>query len=93
MSQSDIDKKNIEFWDELCGTSLAKSLGITDHSAQSLERFDRFYFDMYPYLKKYFDMEKMQGLKVLEIGLRYGSLSQMLASKGCRYYGLDISLL
>lgn len=91
MSQSDIDKKNIDFWDELCGTSLAKALGITDHSAENLERFDRFYFDMYPYLKKYVDMEKLHGLKVLEIGLGYGSLSQMLASKGCTYYGLDIS--
>ncbi len=91
MSQSEIDEKNIEFWDELCGTSLAKSLGITDHSAESLERFDHFYFDMYPYLKKYIDMENLQGAKVLEIGLGYGSLSQMLASQGCIYYGLDIS--
>ncbi len=91
MSQSEIDAKNIEFWDELCSTSLAKALGITDHSAENLNRFDTYYFDMYPYLKKYVDMENLQGSKVLEIGLGYGSLSQLLASKGCDYYGLDIA--
>lgn len=30
--QSEIDEKNAEFWNELCGSSLARSLGITEVS-------------------------------------------------------------
>ena len=37
---------NKEFWNELCGTGLAKSLGIEDHSLSSIERFDNAYLDL-----------------------------------------------
>ena len=50
MNQAEIDSQNSEFWNELCGTQLAHSLGITDFSAPSLEKFDRYYLAMYPYL-------------------------------------------
>ncbi len=44
-----IDKANAEFWNELCGTTMARSLGITDHSLESLKRFDEAYLAFYPY--------------------------------------------
>src|SRR5215212_8161318 len=91
MIKNEVDDKNITFWDELCGTSLARALGITDHSPESLARFDMYYFDMYPYLKDYILKEDLKGLKVLEIGLGYGSLSQLLASRNCQFQGLDIA--
>src|SRR4051812_21685656 len=39
---------NARFWDELCGSALARSLGIADASRESLSRFDRAYLDLYP---------------------------------------------
>jgi SAM-dependent methyltransferase len=89
--QAIVDDQNAEFWNELCGTGLARSLGITDHSPDSLRRFDEAYIRTYPYLKRYVAQECLYGKRVLEIGLGYGTLGQMLASRGCRYYGLDIA--
>jgi hypothetical protein len=42
------------FWDELCGTNLARTLGISDASEESLARFDEAYFALYSYLLDYF---------------------------------------
>ncbi|MCK4624095.1 MAG: class I SAM-dependent methyltransferase [Phycisphaerae bacterium] len=89
LAQKDIDVQNRAFWDELCGTSLAKAIGATDHSLESLAKFDRAYLGFYPYLDSY--LRRMSGGKVLEIGLGYGTVAQKLASDGAEYYGLDIS--
>lgn len=86
-----IDAANAAFWDELCGSSLARELGITDRSAAALERFDRAYLDLYPYLLRHVPVDTMRGQAVLEIGLGYGTLSQRLAQVGAAYSGLDIS--
>lgn len=88
---TEIDKANREFWNELCGSAFAKYLGITDHSAKSLERFDKGYLDFYPYLLKHVKLEGMAGKKVLEIGLGYGTLGQKIAEAGADYIGLDIA--
>jgi SAM-dependent methyltransferase len=85
------DQTNEEFWNELCGTSLARSLGINDHSKESLERFDRAYLEFYPYLLKYVDLDYLGGRRVLEIGLGYGTLGQKIAEAGADYVGLDIA--
>lgn len=89
--QRDIDQKNSEFWDELCGSGLAKSLNINEITAESLHRFDDAYLGIYPYLSKYVLNENLTEKKVLEIGLGYGTLSQLIASTGCDYFGLDIA--
>jgi SAM-dependent methyltransferase len=88
---SSLDEANAAFWDELCGTSLALSLGIRDRSIESLKRFDRAYLAYYPYLLKYVPLRKMAGKNVLEIGLGYGTLSQQIAQAGASYHGLDIA--
>lgn len=90
MSES-IDKANAQFWDELCGSTLAKALGIKDNSPESLKLFDDWYLDFYPYLMKHAAVAKMQGKKVLEIGLGYGTLGQQIAAAGATYTGLDIA--
>jgi len=90
-SQQEIDRRNTEFWNELCGTNLALHLGIRDHSLESLARFDSAYFEFYPYLLPLAGLDRMFGKSVLEIGLGYGSLSRKLAQHCGRYSGLDIA--
>ena len=92
MPSSVIDRQNAEFWNELCGTGLACSLGITEPSIESLRRFDDAYLRFYPYLRKYVFPEDLKGKRVLEIGLGYGTLGQLLALQECRYFGIDIAL-
>ena len=86
-----IDRANAAFWDELCGSWLAVSLGIKEMTPDNLRRFDDAYFSLYPYLSEYFLRESLQGKKVLEIGLGYGTLGQALAEEECDYHGLDIA--
>jgi SAM-dependent methyltransferase len=92
MPPSAIDKQNAEFWNELCGTATARSLGITEPSSENLRRFDEWYMNYYPYLGRYVYSEDLKGKRVLEIGLGYGTLGQLLALQGCQYYGLDIAM-
>ncbi|MBR0801197.1 class I SAM-dependent methyltransferase [Bradyrhizobium jicamae] len=91
LDQNAIDKNNAAFWDELCGSSLAKSLDITDSSPASLKRFDDWYFAYYPYLFTYIPFKQLNGKDVLEVGLGYGTVSQRIAESGARYQGLDIA--
>ena len=88
--QAQVDAANAEFWNELCGTTFAQALGITDLSEDSLRRFDAAYLDFYPYLSGYVP-ESLAGQRVLEIGLGFGTLGQLLAARGADYFGLDIS--
>jgi SAM-dependent methyltransferase len=90
-AQTGIDAANAGFWEELCGTNLAREIGITDASPASLERFDRAYLDLYPYLAGYLRAPESAGLRVLEIGLGYGTVAALLARAGADYHGLDIA--
>lgn len=90
-SLESIDEANAAFWNELCGTSLANQLGITDGSKESLELFDRWYLALYPYLDRYIPFDRVAGKKLLEVGLGYGTVSQKLAEAGSAYHGLDIA--
>ena len=89
--QQKTDSSNADFWEELCGTQLAKSIGVNDDSPRSLKRFDDWYFGFYPYLFLHIPFEEIGGKDVLEIGLGYGTVSQRLAEMNCRYNGLDIA--
>jgi SAM-dependent methyltransferase len=89
--QSSIDKRNRAFWDELCGTRLAMTLGITEINPDSVARFDEAYMAHYPYLARYLDDLPVEGRKVLEIGLGFGTVGQILAQRGAHYHGADIA--
>src|SRR5665648_348439 len=89
--QTKIDKANMAFWDEMCGSALARKLGITDSSPRSLKLFDDWYMAYYPYLERYIPFGTMQGKRVLEIGLGYGTVAQRLMEHGADYHGLDIA--
>lgn len=89
--QHRIDDANQEFWNELCGTIMAKRLGVVDHSAESLRRFDEAYLKLYPYLLKRVTVGSFNGLRVLEVGLGYGTLGQKIAESCNEYHGLDIA--
>ena len=88
---SSIDSQNSEFWDTLCGTHLAKELGVTDNSPVSLKRFDDWYFEFYPYLHAHIPFGRLSGKRVLEVGLGYGTVAQRIAEAGGLYTGLDIA--
>jgi SAM-dependent methyltransferase len=89
--QRRIDEGNRAFWDELCGTGLAHELGITEITRDSLARFDAAYMGSYPYLTRYLDALPVEGRKVLEIGLGFGTVGQILAERGAHYHGADIA--
>jgi len=92
MEQNELDGKNVSFWDELCGSALAKSIGITDASSESLQKFDDTYFGFYPYLYGYLSEHTPDEQKrVLEIGLGYGTVGGELITRGHEYFGLDIA--
>jgi SAM-dependent methyltransferase len=90
-AQAEIDRRNAAFWDELCGTGLASQLGITESSPENLARFDAAYMGMYPYLDRYLPSRGTEAERLLEIGLGYGTVSQILAARGFDYHGLDIA--
>ncbi|HEY7019043.1 MAG TPA: class I SAM-dependent methyltransferase [Thermoleophilaceae bacterium] len=90
MSQHAIDERNASFWDTLCGSNLAQRAGITGRDPDDLRRFDEVYLGFYPYLERYVPAD-FGGGKVLEVGLGYGTLGQLIASRKADYYGADIA--
>ena len=62
-------ERNREFWDELCGSWLARQLGLVGRDRETLDAFDRAYFAFYPYLLGYLDRFQLAGTRVLEVGL------------------------
>jgi ubiquinone/menaquinone biosynthesis C-methylase UbiE len=90
-TQTEIDRANEAFWDELCGSKFARENGVTDSSPESIARFDSAYLDFYPYLTSYIP-DDVAGKRVLEIGLGYGTMGQQIAERGADYNGLDIAL-
>ncbi len=87
----DVDRRNEEFWDELCGSGLAKALGLEGRDRETLDAFDRAYSGFYPYLYGYLDRFPLAAKRVLEIGLGYGTLGQEIVRRGAEYHGLDIA--
>jgi len=85
------DDRNAAFWDELCGTNLAREIGVHDASEASLARFDEAYLALYPYLLGYVPPDAFAGRQTLEIGLGYGTLGERLARRGTDYHGLDLA--
>jgi SAM-dependent methyltransferase len=89
-SDDDLDAQNAAFWDELCGTTMAKAVGVTGRTADDLRKFDDAYLSFYPYLAGYIP-DDLAGKRVLEIGLGYGTLGGVLVDRHARYTGVDIS--
>jgi SAM-dependent methyltransferase len=87
----DLDRRNEEFWDELCGTAFATERGLVGRDQATLLAFDQAYFEFYPYLLSYVDRFALEGTRVLEVGLGYGSLGEALVRRGADYHGLDIA--
>ncbi len=90
-TQAEIDANNAAFWNEMCGSTAAKMLGVTGNDSASLAKFDRWFFELYPYLDRFIDCASLAGKDVLEVGLGYGSVAQRIAEADARYRGLDIA--
>ncbi|MGK5090845.1 class I SAM-dependent methyltransferase [Deltaproteobacteria bacterium TL4] len=79
------------FWDELCGTIAWTNLGLGVATKEALETFDQWYMDYYPYLEKYLPISEIKGKSILEIGLGYGTVGQLLFNSSARYVGVDFA--
>ncbi len=91
-TQQEIDRRNADFWDEVCGTDLrSQPRASATESPESLRRLDAAYLDFYPYLASYLPSPGEGGDEVLEVGLGFGTVGQPLAERGLRYHGLDIA--
>lgn len=90
-AETALDSANARFWEELCGTALARSLGLNADTADALARYDGAYLALYPYLTSYLDRLGPRGKRVLEVGLGYGTVGQHLLDHGAEYFGLDIA--
>lgn len=77
------------FWDETCGTAHFNKLGLKEINSQTLKTFDNYYLNYYPYLPKYISPKNLKNKAVLEIGLGFGTLGQVLFSNSKKYLGLD----
>ena len=90
-SLEDITQKNKDYWEIPCGSNLASFLGINDLSQKSLNKFDKGYFEVYPQLKNFVLKNINSDSKVLEIGVGYGSVSELLSKKCKEFHALDIA--
>ena len=86
-----VSAANAAFWNEPCGTALARSIGITTVTRETLAQFDRAYFAMYPYLRGYVDALDLPSKRVLEVGVGYGTLGQYVAERAASYQAVDIA--
>ena len=82
---------NSEYWDFICGSSAAKMLRIKNVSPNELLRFDEWYFNFYPYLKKFLAENVPKDSSTLEVGLGYGTVSEWLGKRQQLYVGGDIA--
>jgi 2-polyprenyl-3-methyl-5-hydroxy-6-metoxy-1,4-benzoquinol methylase len=87
-----LDKKNSQFWNEPCGTSHYLSL-INNNSftKRNLDQYDKYYFELYPYLNKYIPFRSLKDKTVLEVGLGFGTVAQKIMKSGAVYTGIDIA--
>lgn len=90
-NQLEADQANASYWDSLCGWALAQTVEMTGEFQEDLRRFDATYLDYYPYLLDYIDPPALADRDVLEIGLGYGTVGQLLALARTRYVGLDVA--
>jgi SAM-dependent methyltransferase len=70
---------------------MAQSIGITEITAASVALFDETYLAYYPYLARYLRDLPVENREVLEIGLGFGTVGQVLAARGAHYHGADIA--
>lgn len=91
MNEIAASELNKIFWDELCGSSLARRLGVVDASIASLKKFDDWFLQFYFYVEDHLPFAEFNNTKVLEVGLGYGTIGQRIAASGADYSGLDIA--
>ena len=86
-----LDDRNADFWNELCGTTLARSIGVSERTPEQVAKFDAAFLRMYPYLERYLPETSLEGVRVLEAGLGYGTLGGLLIARGATYTGVDLA--
>lgn len=86
-----VEKKSLNFWEEICGIIRFRDLGLKEISPESLKIFDSWYMEYYPYLYNYLPLDQLKNISVLEIGLGCGTIGEKLFMSAKKYIGLDYS--
>lgn len=89
--QEELDKKNNQFWEFICGSAQFQQMGCVDDSPKSLKIFDDWYLGIYPFAERYVMPEDLKGKRVMEVGLGMGTMGQFAATYSEHYTGLDIA--
>jgi len=89
----EVSLANSKYWNELCGSRVARKLGITPGDPRGVRTFDTWFFDFYPYLdaERFIPWGSLHGSRALEIGLGYGTISRRLGDVSKHVVSLDIA--
>ena len=91
--QSDLIKKNSDYWSELCGSRAAKFLEIEAGDPSGVKIFDNWFFDFYPCLQdeQFIPWGSVENNRVIEIGLGYGSVTRRLSTTNGHVVSVDVA--
>ncbi len=89
-SQRTIDAQNQEFWDEVCGSGLARSLGIAQITPESVAQFDAAYRATTRTSSAIWTTCRWRGATCSR-SASGSERSPVLAERGARYRGVDIA--
>lgn len=65
------DAENARFWNYVCGSNV--------RDGQTLDQFDRWFFQRYPWVEKWVPFADLEGLDVLEVGIGSGTTARRIA--------------
>ena len=79
---TDDDARNREFWNYVCGSN--------QRAGRTLEQFDAWFFQQYPWIKRWIPFAELAGKDVLEVGIGSGTTARAIA-KVANLTALDIA--
>ena len=91
MSQQALDRQRTSFWGELCGSSMAVLAGITGRDPRTTFGGSMSSIFGITRTSRATSRCDSHGKNVLEIGLGYGTLGQLLAERRADCHGVDIA--
>jgi SAM-dependent methyltransferase len=86
MNQAELDQANADFWNHICGASLARRI-----RNPTIRNVDQAYLALYPWLEQTVRDLIVPGARVLEVGPGYGTVGRLIVAAGGDYHAIDIA--